>query len=683
VQLLKFVFRYTLNNVVFGIALMLIAALYIGVGSGIVSVREYFEMNELEFFNAWPLKLVMLLLCLNLATVTWNRIPLTPPRYGVWCIHTGIITLIIGMSLYYHLKVEGRTLIQVNHVVNCFYDSAERALYARVLNQPIYGMHRLPSLPRFGDYDADHEPSRLNRADLTNIEHVIPISAGVNPGDDLGSWLGLAQKVRLDIIGFYNYADILQSAVEDPTAANVGVEVKIAGPHPDQPGSTVTLTSADPAMARQVFGNTELEHRHVSQESLAMIRESAGHLLHLTVNLPNHPVTKLDVEPGKTYTLGDSGYTIAVDAFNPAFPMSGTHEMVQTLTLHVVSEAPGPKNEFWRMILQGKPLQTDFKMDPATTPPMVKGNRQKEPLDANLALGFSVDDPAGLMPASGDEKHNLRTAGDSALIDIYTSFTHPVEIKELSNGGQIDLPFDTGTLAAQVRRVDHFRVDSRVVPTLPARQNRDEAEAGIRQVALVRVTCGSWTTDVPIPCNLWAAPDPMTAEPTVGWEMGIVNIPGATSPLQLQLGYTCRQLPAQLTLKNFEMVHYPGATGENGMFRDFRSTLEVVDSATGERSVEVASLNSPVYFDGGNWLFFQAGYNPDGNSSTIGVGNRPGVRIMITGFVLIVVGLMYAFYLKPIIVRRMKAAAIARFAAGGKQPPRESRTKAVVAERSN
>src|ERR1700722_5538363 len=82
VNLVNILFRYTFKNVIFGIPLMVLIAAYIAVGSGFASVREYFEMNELQFFNAWPLKLLMLLLCLNLTVVTFTRIPLTPPRYG-------------------------------------------------------------------------------------------------------------------------------------------------------------------------------------------------------------------------------------------------------------------------------------------------------------------------------------------------------------------------------------------------------------------------------------------------------------------------------------------------------------------------------------------------------------------------------------------------------------------------
>jgi hypothetical protein len=149
------------------------------------------------------------------------------------------------------------------------------------------------------------------------------------------------------------------------------------------------------------------------------------------------------------------------------------------------------------------------------------------------------------------------------------------------------------------------------------------------------------------------------------------------APLQLQLGFVSRPMPAQLTLKKFELVHYPGGQGENGPFLDFRSTLEIVDPA-GEHNVDVASNNNPVYFDGGRWIFFQAGYDPQGQFSIIGVGNRPGVFVMVGGCVMIVLGVLYAFYLKPVVIRRMKAAALARLA----RAPVESEKEDLMASAS-
>ncbi len=287
VQFLAKLFRYTFNNVVFGIALMTAIGIYIAIGSGIVSVREHFEMTDLQFFNAWPLKLLMLLLCLNLVTVTWNRIPLTPPRYGVWCIHAGIITLIVGTSFYYHFKVEGRTLIPLNQTAVYFYDNTQRALWVRVANRPVFGVHALPTLPRFGDYGPEDPSPRMSGADLADIEHFGAVPGQAQSGGNPTQWLGLSKPVRFDVIGFYAYADVAQDVLEDPSSNDSGVELQVSSPHGDS-GSMI-LSSADPSAAKQIFGITELEHRDVSPGSLQMIRAAAGSMFHITGTAPKVP----------------------------------------------------------------------------------------------------------------------------------------------------------------------------------------------------------------------------------------------------------------------------------------------------------------------------------------------------------------------------------------------------------
>ena len=86
----------------------------------------------------------------------------------------------------------------------------------------------------------------------------------------------------------------------------------------------------------------------------------------------------------------------------------------------------------------------------------------------------------------------------------------------------------------------------------------------------------------------------------------------------------------------------------------------VVRPLAGEKLVDVAQMNNPVYYDGGRWLFFQAQWDPEGQKWTVlGIGNRPGVFVMIAGCVMIFIGLMYAFYVKPVIIRKMKQKALA------------------------
>jgi hypothetical protein len=162
-------------------------------------------------------------------------------------------------------------------------------------------------------------------------------------------------------------------------------------------------------------------------------------------------------------------------------------------------------------------------------------------------------------------------------------------------------------------------------------------------------------------------------------------------PHLLQLGQTRLQLPARITLNRFDLVPYPGGEPRQGsMFRDFKSTLTVEDPRTGEKVTAVAHMNNPVYFEvpgpvpvlgklspfARSWLFFQAAYDPNAQAWTIlGVGNRPAVWVMTAGCVMIFAGLLYAFYVKPILIRRMKQRAIEQAQAAGKLPGKKAPAK--------
>ena len=74
-NLLSNIYRRTIGSVLFGIVLMVLIAIYIALGSGIPAVREYFQMNEQQFFTTWPLTVMSLLLILSLSAVTIERIP--------------------------------------------------------------------------------------------------------------------------------------------------------------------------------------------------------------------------------------------------------------------------------------------------------------------------------------------------------------------------------------------------------------------------------------------------------------------------------------------------------------------------------------------------------------------------------------------------------------------------------
>lgn len=670
-----------LNSVVLGIVLMILVALYIAIGSGMPEVREAFEMNEMQFFNAWPLKALMALLVVNLIVVTWMRIPFTPPRWGVWCVHAGIIVLVFGTALYYRHKVEGLTIIPVKRTVQHFYDAGERSLYLKVSGQPIAWVP-MPDLPRFKSYPPNSaEAKKMAGSDLVGIDRAVFVDVAEKQYIErpLAQMLGVGDPVKIDVVGYYPYAQVSSDYTDDPEGDFSGVLLTARDPHDagghhahdghDHSGhdhaadASRQMWVVSKGESQTLLGDAEIEFRERSADevnTLAAIAKSAG-------GAASHQIAvkiggfqqNLPVDVGQSYPLGETGYTITVERFDPAWPMFGTGEIVKALTLHVKSAAPAPVQEFRRMILAGRDVQTDFKLDP-NGPPM--GTRQKEPLDRNLVLGYTFADASGLRPQQGRQKHTLIATETGRLFDFVAKGSGAIDVVDLGRGGDIQVLMGGSSLPLHVDLHPRLRMVQSVTEVPSAKRSTSEGQSGRPQVLVVKISAGEWSQQIPVAFSPWAM------ETASQWDGTPVHVPGAKAPLLMQLGNSWLQMPAKLTLERFDLVPYAGGVGASGMMRDFKSTLTVEDPVTGVKTTEVAHMNNPVYFAGGDWLFYQAAWDPNGqNWTVIGVGTRPAVRIMIIGCIMITVGVLYAFYVKPIVIRRMKARALAEAAAKKKR----------------
>jgi len=85
--------------------------------------------------------------------------------------------------------------------------------------------------------------------------------------------------------------------------------------------------------------------------------------------------------------------------------------------------------------------------------------------------------------------------------------------------------------------------------------------------------------------------------------------------------------------------------------KDFRSELVVFDSMGKQLAKKIVSVNDPLIYEG-HW-FYQSNYNPEDPSvSGIMVVREPGLWLVYVGFLMLIVGIVWMFYLKPIIKRR-------------------------------
>jgi hypothetical protein len=213
-----------LNSPGFGAVLIALTGAYVAMGysrSRLLGLGSWLDKSDSQFFSAWPLKVLMLLLVANLVVVTWRRIPLTPSRYGAWCINTGIIALVCGSGLYFSLEMRGQVRIYADPLLgpttaDHFYDADQRSLYVRLRKAESPTMTQLieiplPALPRFAEYDQKH-----GNADVL-------ASRGLN-----GIGL-LVDGLTVDVIGFYPDAKAVTDFSSGPTTKPVVVTKSVNG----------------------------------------------------------------------------------------------------------------------------------------------------------------------------------------------------------------------------------------------------------------------------------------------------------------------------------------------------------------------------------------------------------------------------------------------------------------------
>ncbi len=724
-----------LNSVPFGIVLMALTAAFVAAGSarpwfremGVDEwplLRDWFDKTDMQFFNAWPLKTLMILLVMNLITVTWRRIPLTPPRYGVWCIHAGIITLICGTSLYYNRKVEGRIRIFKDPLlgptsVDHFYDKDQRSLYVRIgPEEPIE--IPLPTLPRFKEYDDTHGgANRLASRGLTGICPTMEVTdsgTGDKRMENIAQFIGCTGQLKFDVIGFYPYANVIPNFGTDPASQITGVDVTMKWADDQQMADAAAPGQS--AIEQWTLAGTDAEHSTLPESVLlqsqgqrarikigldvqhvegnpAMVEamsKAVGELFHLDVTLPDQKPVPLDVAIGKTYKVGDTGYSLQIQRFDPNFPTFETGEPVNLLTVIVSS----PTATFRRSVMEGRSTITDFKLNGKM--------REQKPIDPGLKIAFRVNDPFRLLPQQNNIKHTLITTAESGkLVDLVAGvgavasearvFDKGVEDVDIPMPNpDADAPFAGPMMQAaatqpvpeqkpmftlHIERREHLKMQDQLAVVPASARDKNTEDEGSMQVAKLKVSLGDWSTTVLAPF----ADEPGDRLTPDQWHGGTFKPPGAVAPLQVQLGYTRRPLPVRLSLDGFTLVPYPGAPADapNTMYLDFISTVTMTELDSGTSTTEKAHMNHPIYYGDGDWLFFQATYDPSPEHAWtgLGIGNRPARGLMWSGFIMIVIGLAYAFYLKPVIIRRMKQKAIEKAIAEGKTI-RKEKTRDLV-----
>jgi len=145
------------------------------------------------------------------------------------------------------------------------------------------------------------------------------------------------------------------------------------------------------------------------------------------------------------------------------------------------------------------------------------------------------------------------------------------------------------------------------------------------------------------------------------------------------------KLPNPIAMEDFELdTHLGGYTGSTSTIRNYVSRLRFLDNGKWSEPQPIA-VNHPTEY-GGYWYFQSSWDRPPQNDPTagmnytgLGIGNRRGVYVQLAGCCIAVTGMIFAFYVKPVIKRRRHEQSRAKISQSSGEEP-ENALAAAVAE---
>lgn len=679
------------------------------------------ELSELEYYSAWPLRWALLLFVLNLVVATVRRIEFNFKNIGVLTVHTGIVVIALGSIYYSGLKQEGDTILLAGAPdadgnpspgppQQAFYDNTRVALF---VNPGRMGWEQRPlqGVPRYNDYNLDVSDGELAsvvsrwRPASTDSGRTLDIAAPAPPNSLV------PPDVSFRVVGYAAYAEpMVDYRRVEPGHPNAGPLrfVYLYSDRPDDDGSI----NPDPVFAF-TFPPLTPADRHTGNEALSIeytlgpkggmpeqrwrdlsepLPEGTQHALVIEVPAKDGRPAHRSVHPvqrGSAFAVGDTGFRVGVKELSPTptFPIITPGYRDATSSVAVVVVTPPEGEPYERFIYHRYP-----ELNQDILPTL---NEQGRPTrrDADPSIRISLVE-ADRVYAYIDEHEGVTRA----------IIRTPREVRVLDNIPQGERFEMVPLIYLRVgERWDHAVRIERPRPVPASRQ--DKQFIGTHDKAMLAVEVSATVHNKPYREIVWL---PFTRYLTVmnNLERTLTLPDGRT--LSLAFGRMQRPLPGfELRLIDFQMIAYD----HRGAPRDYQSIIRVSPRGGNFHTyTHVTRLNAPLqapfhWDDEQPWYlnlpkrlaagmnpyqfkFSQAGWDQSGWARTqalvdagqlkramasftiLGVGNNPGIHLIALGGVMMGVGIPWAFYLKPWLVKREKRRIQEQLAKGTYVKPR-------------
>ncbi|MGB0717113.1 MAG: hypothetical protein ACPGXK_14635 [Phycisphaerae bacterium] len=503
------------------------------------------------------------------------------------------------------------------------------ALFVRRPGEKDWSQRIISGLPRYNDY--------VSSRDLVLAEHDITprmIDIEVPPGEEPDA-LG---DTPVRISGFLRYAQ-MQERWEDG-GKWVNPVLRFTASMPDIQDQQFELVAFDAEQSGTPDGGAQFVWLQ-DKSQLEQLPKRALGAVTITINETGKSV---DVPLTAQTVVGRDGAFTALPGTDLRYRIVAVPGRLdieaQTVAIAMV-EVETPEGRFTRMVADQPAMTRDIRAEGDTVDPH---GRTADAPDPRLTMTF---EPPGSWFIFAGYPGGLTFVQNSSERRLVTKDVNVGETIQLARGTfKVDSFF---THATTVRKPF-------VVPK--EQQNRDLGVA----LSMIRleVGTGSNTEAQWIPYNQYAFPNAQFR-----YAGRFAYLPRTVtladgSEVEVLFSRERRYLPAAIALQEFALdEHVGGYSGSAATIRNYVSQLRFFDGDQNRWTdpVEI-SVNSPTGY-GGFW-YFQANWDPPMQERAgsgmiytgLGIGNRNGVYAQLAGSTLSVIGMIFAFYVKPVLKRR-------------------------------
>jgi hypothetical protein len=398
-----------------------------------------------------------------------------------------------------------------------------------------------------------------------------------------------------------------------------------------------TLLALDPKQSISDVGvPIEFRWANTPEEANTLLAPLAG-THELTMEIKEPPLTKVvAIEAGQEIKIEEAGYSLRVASLQANWPlMSKGFEGAMTPVAMI--DVVGPTKSFQRTVVQRFPhLSQDIDE---------QGVRRREGLyDPNIELRYRGTPAGWLMIVAGPDY--------GPMLGVFSE-SGQVQQLPLERGRLQQFDWGEGKVAIGISGFER----NALLRSEPQVEQEDRREPSLgREASAIRVELvgkgklENWSESGWIPFDI----DPAKgSDPDA---VMVVRLPGEETEWHIRYGPALQSLGLELAGATLTTNYKPGGRDEN----TWRSDFTVIAPAGGSQRNHVATNDTCV---AGEWTLFQSGAARDGWSFTVlGVGNRQGIWPMLMGSVLVVLGSLFAFYVKPVIIRARQKRALRRAA---------------------